>query len=343
MSAANHQSPPAARASATYWLALWALLASAALVLAGWQWFETRNRLGEVQEEVSRRLSAADNAGKEDRGALKQMREQIDALQAKLGANESRLAEFQGQTESLKTLYQEMARGREETTLLEVEQAITLAGQQLQLAGNVQAAIFALRAADARLARLDRPQFMALRKAVGRDLERLQALPVVDLAGMSLHIEQALLGIDKLPLSSYGRPAIVAEKLLDAPIQPWWQQAGSDLWAEIKGLIRIQRFDRDEAVLLAPGQEFFLRENLKLRLLNARLAMLSHDQATFRSELKAAQAILTRHFVAEDRSVETLKVSLRQLLSSELNVELPRLDESLAALRSLRGASKGKP
>ena len=343
MSATNPQPPAAPRARAIYLAVLWALIACAALALAGWQWLETRSRMVSLQEEVAQRLSQADNAGKEDRGALKQMREQIDALQAKLGANESRLAEFQGQTEALKTLYQEVARSREETTLLEVEQAITLAGQQLQLAGNVQAAIFALRAADARLARLNRPQFLPLRKAVGRDLERLQALPVVDLAGMSWQIEQALLGIDKLPLSSYGRPAIPLENTLETPVLPWWQQAASDLWAELKGLIRIQRFDRDEAVLLAPGQEFFLRENLKLRLLNARLAMLSHDQATFRSELKAAQAILARHFVGEDKRVETLKLALRQLLTSELSIELPKLDASLAALRSLRAALRDKP
>ncbi|MEN9478618.1 MAG: hypothetical protein RLZZ298_13 [Pseudomonadota bacterium] len=343
MSTTSSQAPAAPRARAIYLLALAALIACAALALAGWQWLETRSRMASLQEEVAQRLSQADNAGKEDRGALKQMREQIDALQAKLGANESRLAEFQGQTEALKTLYQEVARSREETTLLEVEQAITLAGQQLQLAGNVQAAIFALRAADARLARLNRPQFLPLRKAVGRDLERLQALPVVDLAGMSWQIEQALLGIDKLPLSSYGRPAIPLENTLETPVLPWWQQTANDLWAELKGLIRIQRFDRDEAVLLAPGQEFFLRENLKLRLLNARLAMLSHDQATFRSELKAAQAILVRHFVGEDKNVETFKVALRQLLTSELSIELPKLDASLAALRSLRAALRDKP
>lgn len=343
MSATSPQVPAAPRARAIYLIVLAALIACAALALAGWQWLETRSRMASLQEEVARRLSQADSAGKEDRGALKQMREQIDALQAKLGANESRFAEFQGQTEALKTLYQEMARSREETTLLEVEQAITLAGQQLQLAGNVQAAIFALRSADARLARLNRPLFLPLRKAVGRDLERLQALPVVDLAGMSAQIEQALLGIDSLPLSNYGRPANQAEKVDGAPLQAWWQQAASDLWAELKGLIRIQRFDRDEAVLLAPGQEFFLRENLKLRLLNARLAMLSHDQATFRSELKAAQAILLRHFVGEDKSVETFKVTLRQLLASELSIELPKLDASLAALRSLRAAVKEKP
>jgi len=344
MNSANDNSAPApgspARSSARG--ALWVIVALASLGLAGWQWFETQARIASMQEEVARRLAEADNAGKEDRGALRQMREQIDALQAKLGANESRLAEFQGQSESLQTLYQEMAHNREESTLLEVEQAITLAGQQLQLAGNVRAAALALQSADGRLARLDRPQFMPLRKAVGRDLEKLTKLPSVDIAGMSLRIEQGLLAIDKLPLASYGRPASKPEKAEEAPPLPWWQRTGGEIWGELKGLVRIQRFDREEAVLLAPGQEFFLRENLKLRLLNARLAMLSHDQSTFRSELKVAQGTLLRHFVAEDAGVAALQTSLRQLLVSELNIELPNLNESLSALRSLRGSSKDK-
>lgn len=344
MNSANDKSPPAPALSGRSALlaVFWGLLAMAALLLAGWQWFETRSRLASVQEEVAQRLAEADNAGKENRNALKQMREQIDALRAKQAVNESRFAEFQGQTESLKNLYQEIARSREEASLLEAEQAITLAGQQLQLAGNVRSAVLALQSADARLARLDRAQFMPLRKAVGRDLEKLAALPLVDLAGMSLRIEQGLLGIDQLPLASYGRPTIKPEKMPEDSAPSWWQRMGSEIWAEFKGLVRIQRFDRDEPVLLAPGQEFFLRENLKLRLLNARLALLSRDQTTFRSELKVARSLLSRHFVADDKGVEALQALLRQLAASDLNVELPNLNESLSALRSLRGLAKGK-
>ncbi|UCV27980.1 uroporphyrinogen-III C-methyltransferase [Ferribacterium limneticum] len=314
----------------------WLFVAIAALALAGWQWFETRQKLVDTQQEVSRRLAEFDTANKEEHGAQKQTREQIEALQAKLGAVEGRFSEFQAQTEALKALNQDIARGREEATLLEVEQAITLAGQQLQLAGNVPVAVLALQTADSRLARLDRPQYLPLRKAVAKDLQKLNALPFVDMPGISLRLEQVILGIDKLPLASYGRPVDKSESQKVADVMPWWQRTGGDIWQELKGLVRIQRFDREETALLAPGQGYFLRENLKLRLLNARLALFSRDQWTFRNELKVSQDWLARHFDANDKSVLAAQSTLRQMTATEINVELPNLNETQAALRALR-------
>jgi uroporphyrin-3 C-methyltransferase len=314
----------------------WLLVAVAALGLAGWQWFETRQKLIDTQQEVSRKLAEFDTANKEERGAQKQTREQIEALQAKLGAVEGRFAEFQSQTEALKALNQDIARGREEATLLEVEQAITLAGQQLQLAGNVPVAVLALQTADSRLARLDRPQYLPLRKAVAKDLQKLNALPFVDMPGISLRLEQVVLGIDKLPLASYGRPVDKNEGKPMTETVPWWQRAGGEIWQELKGLVRIQRFDRDDTALLAPGQGYFLRENLKLRLLNARLALFSRDQWTFRNELKVAQEWLARHFDATDKAVQSAQSMLRQMTATEINVELPNLNDTQAALQALR-------
>lgn len=314
----------------------WLFVAIAALALAAWQWFETRHRLLDVQQEVAGQLAAFDTGNKEDRGAQKQSREQIEALQARLGAVDGKIAEFQAQSANLQALYQDIARSREEVTLLEVEQAIVLAGQQLQLAGNVPVAVLALQTADAQLARLDRPPYLPLRKALAKDLTRLNALPFVDMPGISLRLEQVLIAIDKLPLVSAGRPEKAAEDDKAAPPQSWWQRSGGAIWQEMKGLVRIQRFDRDDAVLLAPGQGYFLRENLKLRLLNARLALFSRDQSTFRNEVKVAQDLLTRHFEANDKSVQAALATLRQMTATEINVELPTLSDSQAALRSLR-------
>jgi uroporphyrin-3 C-methyltransferase len=172
----------------------WLIVAIAALALAGWQWFETRQKLLDTQQEVSRKLADFDTGSKEDRGAQKQTREQIDALQTRLGALDGKLAEFQAQSATLQSLVQDIARSREEFALLEVEQAVTLAGQQLQLAGNVPVAVLALQSADAQLARLDQPQYLPLRKAVAKDLARLTALPFVDTPGLSLR-RQACAGL----------------------------------------------------------------------------------------------------------------------------------------------------
>lgn len=314
----------------------WLFVAIAALALAGWQWFETRQKLVDTQQEVSRKLAEFDTANKEDHGAQKQTRELIEALQARLGALDGRLNEFQGQSATLQTLYQDIARSREEVTVLEVEQAIMLAGQQLQLAGNVPVAVLALQTADAGLARLDRPQYLPLRKALTKDLQKLNALPFVDMPGISLRLEQVILGIDKLPLASYGRPVDKSENQKAAEATSLWQRTGGDIWQELKGLVRIQRFDREETALLAPGQGYFLRENLKLRLLNARLALFSRDQWTFRNELKVSQDWLARHFDANDKSVQSAQSTLRQMTATEINVELPNLNDTQAALRALR-------
>jgi uroporphyrin-III C-methyltransferase len=322
--------PPARRVSP------WLFVAIAALALAGWQWFDTRQKLQDIEQEVRRKLSEFDTANKEDRGAQKLSREQIEGLQTRLGALDGRLAEFQAQSASLQALYQDITHSREEVALLEVEQAIMLAGQQLQLAGNVPVAVLALQAADAQLARLDRPQHLPLRKAIAKDMARLNALPFVDAPGLSLRLEQVLVSVDKLPLTSYGRPEKTAENDRAADRLPWWQRVGGEIWLELKGLVRIQRFDREDAPLLAPGQGYLLRENLKLRLLNARLALFSRDQWTFRNELKAAQDSLTRYFDANDKAVQAAQSTLHQMTATEINVELPNLNDSQTALRTLR-------
>lgn len=344
--AMNEATPPTASApAAPRWRNPWLYLAVAALALSAWQWLETRSRLADTQQELARRLADSENAGRDERLALKQAQEQLAALQGKAGALEARQEEFEGETSALQGLYQELARSRDDATLLEVEQAVTLAAQQLQLAGNVQAAVLALQAADAKLARVERPQFIALRKTLGRDLDRLRALPFVDLPGMSLKIENIIVGIDKLPLAMDERPRPLekaARAAAPAPAPSWWERLGGDFWQEVRGLVRIQRFDRAEPVLLAPGQEFFLRENLKLRLLNARLALLSRDAWTYRNEIRATQEWLDRHFDGHDKAVQAAQAGLRQLAAAEVNIELPSLNDSLAALRGFKAGKDRK-
>ena len=122
----------------------------------------------------------------------------------------------------------------------------------------------------------------------------------------------------------------------------FWQRLAAEFWHEVRSLVRIQRFDREEPALLAPGQAFFLRENLKLRLLNARLALLGRDQWTFRGELKLARFWVDRYFDHRESSVLAVRESLTQLSAAEINIELPRLNESLSAIRNLRVGEAGR-
>ena len=317
-------------------------VAAIALAVAGWQWNDSRQRIAVLEQEMARRVAEADAGSKEERGARQALREQIESVHGKLGAAEARIGEFAARADALQALYQDIARSREEAAVIEVEQAVTLAAQQLQLAGNVPSAILALQLAEARLSRIERPQAAALKKPLRADLERLAALPVPDMADLNARLERLLLAVDKLPPGAHGRPRTKPEPAPDAAPQGWWQRTGGEIWRELRGLVRIQRFDREEPALLAPGQEFIFRENLKLRLLNARLALLQRDQATWRGELTVAGDWLGRHFDAEDKAVQAARTELRELAGVAIAADLPDLRETRAALAQLRNGKGAK-
>ena len=328
------------------WRNPWLILAILALGVAIWQWVETRIRLAETQQQVAQRLAESDTLAKETRVIVKETQKQVISLQGKFGELEAKLAESQDQQDTLEKLYRDLAGNREEWVLAEIEQGVTLAAQQLRLAANIQGAVLALQSAEVRLAGSNNPQFVALHKVILRDLDRLRALPQVDVAGMNGRLESVIAAVDSLPLAINGRPREESKQrelsdLSDPNDSPlvslaFWQRVAADFWREVRSLVRIQRFDREEPALLSPGQAFFLRENLKLRLLNARLALLAHDQWTFRSELKLAHFWVDRYFDSRETSVSTTRESLNQLSATEINIELPSLNESLSAIQNIK-------
>lgn len=308
------------------------------LLLLGWQWLETRVRIAGLQQELASRLAESNAQAVAGRALATQNQETLQALTAKVGALDARLAEAQGQQLALEAMYQELSKSRDERLLSEIEYAVTIAAQQLQLAGNVEAALIALQGADARLARTGQAQFLPIRKLINRDIERLKALPLADVPGIALKLEGVIAAIDEMPLSFEQRTRAAAE----APAKPakaaagFWDGLWHDLWAELKQLIRVERIEQAAPALLSPGQVFFLRENLKLRLIDARLALLQHDGRSFREDLQHARDWLTRYFDASAKPVGNAVATLNKLALADLSLELPTLSETLAGLRNFK-------
>ncbi len=315
-----------------------AWVAIAALALMAWQWIDSRSRMAGLQEEVARRLASGDAAAGEARALARQNQEALAALQAKAGALEAKLAESQSQQAALDAMVQELTRNRDERLLAEVEQALNTAAQQLQLAGNVEAALIALQGADARLGAAGRAQFLPLRKVIAHDIERLKALPLADVPGIALRIEGVVRAVDTLPLAYEAKPRVepARETFVPAATTGYWETLLGELWRELKSLIRVERLDRPNPALLSPTHAFFLRENLKLRLVNARLALLQRDGKSFRQDVQQAQAWIEQYFDTRAKPAQAALATLKQLAAADVSVALPSLQESLTTLRNVK-------
>lgn len=338
--AASIDAPPPVRASSArpVYRQPAVLVAVLALAVLAWQWYDSRQQIHSLQTELAQRLAAADSEAKQSRGVAEQVREATREAQVKLGVLEAKLQESQNQQIALEALYQELSRSRDESLLADVEQTLLVASQQLQLAGNVKSALIALQAADARLARLDRPQLAGLRKVIARDVEKLKLAPYVDVIGMSARIDNLMTLVDVLPLAMEARApaAPQPEKSAADADKNTWTRLTRELWRDMRELVRIEKMDRPDVPLLTPGQTYFLRENLRMRLLSARLALLAHDEKSFKADLKAAREWLTRYYDGRDKAVANAIAAVRQLNDSQISIELPDLVASLDAVRNYR-------
>ena len=296
---------------------------------------ESARRLSDLEQASIRAPETANRADAEARAA----RERAVLL-------ETRLAEEQGQRESLEQLYADLSRGRDEAVIVEVERLVGMAGQELSIGGNVATALAALQTADLRLARTDSVRFLPLRRVIARDIERLKVAPTVDIAGMALKLDHVAAGVDTWPLVSDAHAAspgaVVgppADSHLPSPGMPWWERWIARLQAELgeyRDLIRLRQVESPDALLLLPQQQQLLRQQIKLRLLNARQALLMRNDRLFRADVVEAQALITRYVDIRQPNVAAALATLKQLGSTALAVDVPQIQDSLAAVRAAR-------
>lgn len=335
-----------------------------ALLLAA-EWWKSRSDIRSLRKEVAQRLQSGDSINTETKVLVKSMQDGMKEVQAKVNVLESRQVEAQSQQLALEQLYQDLSKNRDDWALAEIEQVLSTASQQLQLAGNVRGALIALQNADSRLSRADKPQFIVIRRAIAKDIDRLKSLPSVDLTGIALRLDSIIGQIDSMPLLSDEKPALPAtqpknSRRTDAkdptassnidtdagtPSVDWLtrikdvaQSLSNEMWNEIRQLVRVRTVETPDALLLSPTQAYYARENLKLRLLNARLALLSRNESAFRSDLIAAQDTIAKYFDTRAKQTQTAQALLKQVQGSNLSIEMPTLADSLNAVRNYKPA-----
>ena len=323
------------------------IVATASLLLLAGHWLMQRRDSDELRLRIAEAVSNTTTTVNSIKSLEDHNSARLQSTGDRLAVLESKLAEAQSQQDALNSMYQALAHSREDWLVAEAEQTLMLAHQQLQLAGNVPAALTALQVLDQRLAELSGPKLTRLRASLAGDIATLRNLPYVDPGDLAKRLDNLLQRIDTLPLhidhiksQPAGEPHAPAapEKLSIA------QRLGRELWGAVSSLIVVRRIDQTDPAVLGPENSFFVRENLKLRLGDARLTLLQRNTALFQGDIAAARDTLNRYFDARDRNVQAAQQELQRLQGVRLQSDLIDLNNSIALARDLlRSADTAAP
>ena len=323
--------------------------------------WRAESRVSALELELVRRQQDSSQIATEARVLARQSDEGMRAQAAKQSLLEARLAEVAVQRSQIEDLIQSLSRSRDENIVVDIETGLRVALQQSALTGSAEPLVAVLRQSDERLSRYNQPRLEGVRRAIARDLDRVKAAGVADIGALTIKLDEAVRMVDELPLLSAAEPrkdgkaeraataasrpaaaALAGTATASAPIErggtvtgglrDLWSLFWQPVWDEVRSLVRVTRIDRPEAALLAPEQATFLRENLKLRLLNARLALLSRQFDTAQADLATAQGMLDRFFDRGARRTQLAAELIRQAQAQARQAGLPKPEDTLAAL-----------
>ncbi|MBU1190908.1 MAG: uroporphyrinogen-III C-methyltransferase [Gammaproteobacteria bacterium] len=324
-------------------LAVAALLVAVGTIVGGYFIWHEVQRQGNWQEQVvgqidgrsqalEQRLQSFKDRLDSDLASTERVRRSIEEEQRQL-ANAQ-----QGLEDSLGVLRAQLGNSRSDWMLAEVQYLLQVANQRIQLDRDVLTTRAALSSADRRLQTLADPGFNGVREQIARELVELDGVVLPDLAGIALTLDTLASQVNQLPLKDAqvhhqtSAPTETATTTTE-PTTTDWTRLPRMVWQELRSLVVVRRNDAPVGPMLAPEQQFFLYENLRLQLNSARLAALQGESESYRASLRTAQRWLGEHFDNEAPQIAAARAELERLACIDLRPALPDISASLRLLR----------
>ena len=243
---------------------------------------------------------------------------------------------------SVNRAYAELLKGRVNWLVDEVEVTLNVASQQLLLSGNVPLATTVLENVEARLARFEQPELLPIKQAVSQDLAALKNRPYLNVSVTVLRLDRLESAVASLPLmvdntlqASSGEVAPVSQA------GSFWTRALDNTTALLKSMVEVRKLDNNDAMLIAPEQVYFVRENLRMRLLDARLALLQHNGDVYQNDLNAIEGAVKQYFDVQSPNTQAWLKELSELKALEVRmVSDDSLKASLTAVRDYQNNAR---
>ena len=332
----------------------------AALAISMLASFYLWRKLTNMQAHLARQSADATNLSVEARSLAKNAQDVAREASARSSLNETRLSEVALQRSQLDELMQSLSRSRDENLVVDVESALRLAQQQAQLTGSVEPLLAALKTADQRLVRAAQPRLNGVRRALASDTDKIKAAAVTDIPSLLVRLDEIGRLVEDLPVVNTVTSVVKvqkSEKVVKAAaisdtvsaksvtekqdsdwqgsLQNFWQKNWQTVRTELVKLVRFSRIENPDAVLLSPEQTYFLRENLKLKVLNARLGLLGRQIQSAKTDLLSVADDVRKYSDPTSKQAQQLQAALSQVLAQLGNATIPALDASLAALTTV--------
>ncbi|MGA9853085.1 MAG: uroporphyrinogen-III C-methyltransferase [Gammaproteobacteria bacterium] len=318
------------------WLALVLAIVALILVIAGWVNFS------KSQEIRTARLDADLQAMNQRLDALTQSVASKSELNNEIAATQENLKSFGDRLDSMDAALTDLRRrseqGRDAWVKAEAATLLMAANDQIQLNADPALALKALAAADERLKLLSDPRLIPVRQQIARDETALRAVPQPDVTGMSAMLASLSSAVARFPLKRVAPNQYVPGAQVgpsDNDSQTLWQRFKAGLDRITRDIFTVRHRDTPIEPLLAPQEEYFLRQNLQLRLDAARAALLERDNAAFQSSAHMARDWLETYFNTRDSGVRTAISQLAQMQQQQIAPPLPDISASLTLLRRL--------
>jgi uroporphyrin-3 C-methyltransferase len=327
------------------------LIAVVALISALYLW----SKLFGIEELLAKQSALSTSQSMEAKVSSKDAQDLSRETAAKLALLEAKVAEVALQRAQLEELMQSLSRTRDDNLVIEIESSLRLAQQQAQATGSVQPLTLALKNAELRLNKSTQTKLLNIAHAIEKDLDFIKSAPVTDVPSLLFKLDQLVQKSEDLRLLSEPELSVGAaadnrklapqaskpsdaetlswaQSLKESSAQHWLDALFTQAWGQIKGLIRITKIDQPEASLITPGQSFFLKENFKLHLLNAKLGLLAHQGESLRFDLSQAEKELSKYFDTHSAQGQSVSALLKEIQTLSKQTELPNIPNTWSAL-----------
>ena len=315
------------------------VLALLGLGASGFLFVQGQNVLKNQELEFNQKIDKAALGESENASLLKDNLNRQTAIQAELDRLNNGQKNNSDQILQMQKAYQELLKGRINWLVDEAESMLNTASQQLMLSGNLQGAVSVLEHIDSRLSRFEQPELIPIKQAISNDLAALKNRPYVDISATALRIDRLETGISGLPLVLDGVLKPGAAPVEATNSGTWWENTWEKSLNALKGLVEVRHLDSNDAMLISPDQTYFIRENLRLRLLDARIALLQHNGEVYQSDLNNVEATVKQYFDSKSPATQSWLKELAELKA--LDVRMISDDSLKASLSAVRAYQEG--